>query len=51
MVLLGSEAAEKEGVAWTVTDPGELPAFSLATKPQKVTMGSATLIGMKKDMV
>jgi len=50
MLLLGSSATEKEGVSWTVTH-GDHPAISLFSNPQKLTPGSSTSVGLRKERV
>ncbi len=50
MVLMGTDAAERDGIFWTVTHEDH-PAKALFTRPRKVSLGTSTIVGIKKEKV
>jgi len=50
MFLIGNEAVEKEGVSWTVTHKDH-PAIAIYANPQKVQMGTISLVGLRIERV
>jgi len=50
MSLLDSEAAERGGISWTVTNQDH-PAMAIMTNPEKLYMGSMSVVGLKKETV
>ncbi len=47
MVMMGTDAAEREGIFWTVTYEDH-PAKALFARPRKLSMGTSTLVGFTK---
>jgi len=47
---MGTEAAEKEGVAWTVTHKDH-PVMAIYANPQKMQLGTASLVSLKQERV
>ncbi len=47
MVLMGTDAAERDGIFWTVTYEDH-PAKALFARPRKLSMGTSTLVGLRK---
>jgi len=50
MNLIGSEAAEKDGIAWTITHMDH-PSARLLSKAIKASMGTTTLVGLSRKTV
>ncbi len=50
MVLIGTDAAERHGIIWTLSYEDH-PAKNLFTKPRKLAMGTSTLVGLQKRRV
>ena len=47
MVLMGTDAAERDGIFWTVTYEDH-PGKAMFTRPRKVSAGTSTLVGIRK---